>query len=174
MPNCPSCGSPITENRNRLAERFAHKLPYPCRNQSFGCQYKSLLCDLASHEATCPQRLYCCVPCRPRCRWRGRRFQVRHEQDSSSGDNHVQNFVSDRITGRICYSSYNFSSGMTKPCVISGVRHGVNEGFALLGCYAARIDSNISVRSSRVSRNVGNYRLRCVISQNSGLVTIRY
>ena len=81
MPNCPSCGSPITENRNQLAERFAHKLPYPCTNQSAGCQFKSLLCDLASHEAACPHRLYCCVPCRPRCRWRGRRFQVRHEQD---------------------------------------------------------------------------------------------
>jgi len=84
MPNCPSCDSPITENRNHLAEGFAQKLPYPCSNQSAGCHFKSLLCDLASHEAACPHRLYCCVPCRPRCRWRGRRFQVRHEQVSSS------------------------------------------------------------------------------------------
>jgi len=177
--NCPSCGSPITENRNRLAERFAHKLPYPCTNQSVGCQFKSLLRDMASHEAACPYRLYYCVPCRPRCRWRGRRFQVRHEKDSFSGDFHKQNVVSDRITGRFWYSSYNFSSGMTKPCVISGFRRGVNEVFDLQGCYAAWIDSNrrfgaTSARSSRVSRNVGNYRLRCVISQNSGLMTMRH
>ena len=158
--NCPSCGSPITENRNHLAERFANKLPYPCTNQSVGCQFKALLCDMASHEAACPHRLYYCVPCRPRCRWRGRRFQVRHEKDSSSGDFHKQNVVSDRITGRCWHSSYNFISGMTKPCVISGFRRGVNEVFALQGCYAAWIDSNrrfraTSVRSSRVSRNVG-------------------
>ncbi|GFG28436.1 hypothetical protein Cfor_12641 [Coptotermes formosanus] len=76
MPNCPSCGSPITQNRNHPAERIAHQLPYPCGNQNMGCKYKSLLCNLPSHETVCPHRLYCCVPCRPRCRWKGRKFQV--------------------------------------------------------------------------------------------------
>ncbi|KDR23538.1 E3 ubiquitin-protein ligase sina-like isoform X2 [Zootermopsis nevadensis] len=74
--NCPSCYNTITQTRNHLAERFAEKLPYSCTNQNLGCEEKFLLRDLPSHEAACPFRLYYCVPCRPRCRWRGRRFQV--------------------------------------------------------------------------------------------------
>jgi hypothetical protein len=140
MPNCPSCGSPITENRNNLAERFAHKLPYPCSNQNMGCKYKSLLCDLPSHEAVCPHRLYCCVPCRPRCRWKGRKFQVRHKQDSPSGLLHRETSKCKLLCRTELWDGFDTritsSSGMTKRCVISGFRRGINETFALLGCYA--------------------------------------
>ncbi|KAJ4440267.1 hypothetical protein ANN_08406, partial [Periplaneta americana] len=75
MTMCPACQNPFTDERNGLAERLAEQLPYACPNVDKGCKEKLLLRKMAAHEVVCPQRLYHCVPCRPRCRWRGRRFQ---------------------------------------------------------------------------------------------------
>ncbi|XP_069704019.1 E3 ubiquitin-protein ligase SIAH1B-like [Periplaneta americana] len=76
MTMCPACQNPFTDERNGLAERLAEQLPYACPNVDKGCKEKLLLRKMAAHEVVCPQRLYHCVPCRPRCRWRGRRFQI--------------------------------------------------------------------------------------------------
>ncbi|KAJ9578936.1 hypothetical protein L9F63_024957 [Diploptera punctata] len=76
LSTCGICNDKILDERNTLAERLAEKLPYPCVNENVGCRQKLPLQELAIHEAVCPHRLYCCVPHQPRCRWRGRKFQI--------------------------------------------------------------------------------------------------
>ncbi|PSN51458.1 hypothetical protein C0J52_00726 [Blattella germanica] len=73
---CPVCDAFMTKKRDLLVERFAEKLPFPCSNCDLGCKEKLVKDDLQVHETICPHRLYHCVPCQPRCRWRGRKFEV--------------------------------------------------------------------------------------------------
>ncbi|XP_067004849.2 probable E3 ubiquitin-protein ligase sinah [Anabrus simplex] len=71
---CPECGEWLSGNRSQDTERLALQLPYSCPND--GCPDTRLLAQLTQHTKVCPYRLYDCIPCRPRCRWRGFREDI--------------------------------------------------------------------------------------------------
>jgi E3 ubiquitin-protein ligase SIAH1 len=79
---CPTCRGQLSNTRNLLAEDFAFKMRYPCRNKVRGCRKKVSLEDMKKHESNCPHRLYECLVAKEKgCNWIGCRSEIlRHTQ----------------------------------------------------------------------------------------------
>ncbi|XP_063230332.1 uncharacterized protein LOC134535215 [Bacillus rossius redtenbacheri] len=64
---CPTCRSGFSEYRNLVAEMFAERLDYPCKNAHLGCDSTFTLKEKEDHEANCAFRFYKCIL----CPWKG-------------------------------------------------------------------------------------------------------
>jgi E3 ubiquitin-protein ligase SIAH1 len=77
VAKCPTCRRSFTATRNRLAEEFAYKVKYPCKNTVRGCNEKVPLEAMKKHESVCPYRMYHCLVGREDgCTWTGPRSAI--------------------------------------------------------------------------------------------------
>merc|ERR1719189_3462783 len=54
LPHCPTCRSPMNQERNLAIEQIARLLKYPCRYYPMGCREAFILSKKAAHEQDCP------------------------------------------------------------------------------------------------------------------------
>jgi len=54
LPHCPTCRSPMNQERNLAIEQIARLLKYPCRYYPMGCREAFILSKKGAHEQDCP------------------------------------------------------------------------------------------------------------------------
>ena len=54
LPHCPTCRSPMSEERNLGMEQVARLLKFPCRYHPMGCTESYCLAQKEEHERNCP------------------------------------------------------------------------------------------------------------------------
>jgi len=54
LPHCPTCRSPMAEERNLGMEQVSRLLKFPCRYHPMGCKEAHTLSAKAEHERNCP------------------------------------------------------------------------------------------------------------------------
>merc|ERR1712227_405093 len=54
LPHCPTCRSPMSEERNLGMEQVARLLKFPCRYHPMGCTESYSLSQKEEHERNCP------------------------------------------------------------------------------------------------------------------------
>jgi len=61
--HCPTCRRQLEDNTSSLAAALIEKVKHKCKFWERGCQHRSLLVDLVSHEAGCLERtIHCPAP----------------------------------------------------------------------------------------------------------------
>ncbi|XP_068081463.1 E3 ubiquitin-protein ligase sina-like isoform X2 [Anabrus simplex] len=74
MRSCPQCKSVFTGQRNRLAEKMAAIMTFPCQNFDAGCSEMMSGEELIHHYSLCQWRMYNCFVLD--CRWVGRSYDI--------------------------------------------------------------------------------------------------